>query len=140
MSILLSSSRKCNGRELTSNIPEKNVQTSAGLTVNALAHDSHKSITARSTILDRDHNVFNVNLVENLIKFVLQLLCRSFELQISHIKSCSRSLPPSVDVNCIRHFVKSICECLVCFILNFLRCFGDLEFTLNILHRSCGLF
>ena len=39
VSFLLSSSRKYIGRELTSNIPEKTVQISAGLTVDALAHD-----------------------------------------------------------------------------------------------------
>ncbi len=39
VSFLLSSSRKYIGRELTSNIPEKSVQISAGLTVDALAHD-----------------------------------------------------------------------------------------------------
>ncbi len=56
-----------------------------------------------------DYNVFNVNLVEFPIESLLQVLGGCHELQVSHIKGCCSSpLPSSVEVDCIRHLVKSI--------------------------------
>ncbi len=92
---------------------------------------SDRSITMRSAVLSRDHNVFNTNSLEFPVEFILQLLGGCLELQVSHIKGNCSPLPSLVEVDCIRHLVKSSCKFFLCFILNFLGCFWEYESSLH---------
>ena len=50
--------------------------------------------------------------------------------QVYHIKCCRRPLPLSVEVDCIRHFVKSIVKFFSCFVLYVLGSLGTWNFPL----------
>jgi hypothetical protein len=76
LSFSLSSSRRFICRDMTHKIPqaEYTLEMSDGSTFigrcfGPLPGQSDKSITARSAILSRSHNVFNVNLVEFPVEF-----------------------------------------------------------------------